>query len=72
MRVVIAEDNVLLQEGLNLLLSTAGFEVMAAVDTPDDIMPAMMGSGPTSPSWTSDCRRRSATRGCAPRWPRAG
>lgn len=29
MRVVIAEDNVVLAEGLNLLLSSAGFEVMA-------------------------------------------
>lgn len=41
MRVLIAEDNVLLQEGLNLLLSTAGFEVTAAVDTPDDIIAAI-------------------------------
>lgn len=41
MRVLIAEDNVLLQEGLNLLLSTAGFEVTAAVDTPDDIITAI-------------------------------
>ncbi|WP_433314168.1 response regulator [Micromonospora sp. CA-269861] len=41
MRVLIAEDNVLLQEGLNLLLSTAGFEVTAAVDTPNDIIAAI-------------------------------
>ncbi|MET8122281.1 response regulator transcription factor [Micromonospora sp. NPDC005189] len=41
MRVLIAEDNVLLQEGLNLLLSTAGFEVTAAVDAPDDIIAAI-------------------------------
>ncbi|MCX4471793.1 Transcriptional regulatory protein DegU [Micromonospora sp. MW-13] len=41
MRVLIAEDNVLLQEGLNLLLTTAGFEVTAAVDTPDDIVAAV-------------------------------
>ncbi|ASO18059.1 DNA-binding NarL/FixJ family response regulator [Actinoalloteichus hoggarensis] len=31
MRVVIAEDNVLLAEGLNLLLASAGFEVVATV-----------------------------------------
>lgn len=31
MRVVIAEDNVVLAEGLNLLLSSAGFEVVAVV-----------------------------------------
>ncbi|MGC4747883.1 LuxR C-terminal-related transcriptional regulator [Micromonospora sp. DT201] len=41
MRVLIAEDNILLQEGLNLLLSTAGFEVTAAVDSPADIIAAI-------------------------------
>ncbi|GIH19727.1 response regulator transcription factor [Rugosimonospora africana] len=41
MRVVIAEDNVLLQEGLKLLLSTAGFEVSAAVGTPEDFLAAV-------------------------------
>ncbi|MEU7755662.1 response regulator transcription factor [Micromonospora sp. NPDC049101] len=41
MRVLIAEDNILLQEGLNLLLSTAGFEVTAAVDAPADIIAAI-------------------------------
>ncbi|MFG1840763.1 response regulator [Micromonospora sp. NPDC049175] len=41
MRVLIAEDNILLQEGLNLLLSTAGFEVTAAVDSPADILAAI-------------------------------
>jgi DNA-binding NarL/FixJ family response regulator len=40
-RVVIAEDNVLLQEGLGLLLSTAGFEVVAAVDRIDDFLAAV-------------------------------
>ncbi len=40
-RVVIAEDNILLQEGLNLLLSTSGFEVTAAVDTGDDFLAAV-------------------------------
>lgn len=41
MRVVIAEDNVLLQEGLGLLLSTAGFEVVAAVDGVDEFLAAV-------------------------------
>jgi DNA-binding NarL/FixJ family response regulator len=41
MRVVIAEDNVLLQEGLGLLLSTADFEVVAAVDRVDDFLAAV-------------------------------
>ena len=41
MRVVIAEDNVLLQEGLNLLLSTSGFEVVAAVGNAEDLLDAL-------------------------------
>lgn len=41
MRVVIAEDNVLLQEGLKLLLGTAGFEVVAVVDTADGLLEAL-------------------------------
>jgi DNA-binding NarL/FixJ family response regulator len=40
-RVVIAEDNVLLQEGLGLLLATAGFEVVAAVDRVDEFLAAV-------------------------------
>jgi DNA-binding NarL/FixJ family response regulator len=40
-RVVIAEDNVLLQEGLALLLSTAGFTVVAAVDGIDEFLAAV-------------------------------
>lgn len=41
MRVVIAEDNVLLQEGLKLLLGTTGFEVVAVVDTGDALLAAL-------------------------------
>jgi DNA-binding NarL/FixJ family response regulator len=40
-RVVIAEDNVLLQEGLSLLLSTSGFEVTAAVSTAEALLDAL-------------------------------
>jgi DNA-binding NarL/FixJ family response regulator len=40
-RVVIAEDNVLLQEGIGLLLSTAGFTVVAAVDGIDAFLTAV-------------------------------
>jgi DNA-binding NarL/FixJ family response regulator len=40
-RVVIAEDNVLLQEGLKLLMSTSGFDVVAAVGTPGDLLDAL-------------------------------
>jgi DNA-binding NarL/FixJ family response regulator len=40
-RVVIAEDNVLLQEGLGLLLRTAGYEVVAAVDRVEAFLDAV-------------------------------
>ncbi|APU18442.1 response regulator transcription factor [Actinoalloteichus sp. GBA129-24] len=41
MRVVIAEDNVLLAEGLNLLLSSAGFEVAATVSDAPSFLAAV-------------------------------
>ncbi|MDA0632186.1 response regulator transcription factor [Nonomuraea sp. MCN248] len=41
MRVVIAEDDALLREGLALLLSGEGFEVAAAVPDPDAFMKAV-------------------------------
>jgi DNA-binding NarL/FixJ family response regulator len=40
-RVVIAEDNVLLQEGLKLLLHTTGFDVVAVVDTGEDLLSSL-------------------------------
>jgi DNA-binding NarL/FixJ family response regulator len=45
-RVVIAEDNVLLQEGLSLLLSTSGFEVVAAVATAEELLDALVEHRP--------------------------
>ena len=41
MRVVIAEDSVLLREGLARLLTDAGFQVLARCSNPDDIKRAM-------------------------------
>ena len=38
MRVVIAEDDALLREGLSLLLKTSGIEVAAAVDNAEDFL----------------------------------
>ncbi len=38
MRVVIAEDDALLREGLSLLLKSEGFDVVAAVDNADDFL----------------------------------
>ncbi len=46
MRVVIAEDEVLLREGLVRLLSDAGVEVAAAVGTPDEALRAVATHAP--------------------------
>lgn len=46
MRVVIAEDNVLLQQGLRLLLETNGFTVTAIVDTGPDLLAALAANRP--------------------------
>ncbi|MEE6259175.1 response regulator transcription factor [Plantactinospora sonchi] len=46
MRVVIAEDNALLREGLILLLTSAGHEVTAAVVTGPEVLPAILEHRP--------------------------
>lgn len=46
MRVMIAEDDALLREGLVLLLDTAGIEVAAAFDNADDFLAAVAADRP--------------------------
>ena len=46
MRVVIAEDNALLREGLVLLLTSAGHEVAAAARAEPEILPALLKHRP--------------------------
>ncbi|MFI1583687.1 response regulator [Embleya sp. NPDC020630] len=46
MRVLIAEDDALLREGLSLLLAGEGCEVCAAVDNADDFLAAVAEHGP--------------------------
>ncbi|MFD9907451.1 response regulator [Streptomyces sp. NPDC059063] len=46
MRVVIAEDNALLREGLVLLLSTSGHDVVAVAATGPEILPALLEHRP--------------------------
>ncbi|NNN38290.1 response regulator transcription factor [Streptomyces sp. S3(2020)] len=46
MRVVIAEDNALLREGLVLLLTSAGHEVVAVAGTGPEVMPAVLEHRP--------------------------
>ena len=46
MRIVIAEDDALLREGLALLLSSEGFDVVAAVDHPGDLVTSVEAEAP--------------------------
>ena len=46
MRIVIAEDNVLLREGLVLLLTSDGHEVVAVADNGPDVLPALLEHRP--------------------------
>ncbi|MET8849207.1 response regulator [Amycolatopsis sp. NPDC004625] len=46
MRIVIAEDDALLREGLVLLLRSEGFEVAAAVDHPGDLVASVEAEAP--------------------------
>ncbi|NUP38841.1 MAG: response regulator transcription factor [Streptomyces sp.] len=46
MRVVIAEDNALLREGLVLLLTSAGHEVVAVAGTGPEVLPALLEHRP--------------------------
>ncbi len=46
MRVVIAEDNALLREGLVLLLASAGHEVAAVASTGPEVLPALLEHRP--------------------------
>ncbi|GAA1183215.1 DNA-binding NarL/FixJ family response regulator [Kitasatospora gansuensis] len=46
MRIVMAEDNVLLREGLVLLLETVGHEVVAVVGSGPEVLPALLEHRP--------------------------
>ncbi|MFF3646102.1 response regulator transcription factor [Streptomyces sp. NPDC002564] len=46
MRVVIAEDNALLREGVVLLLTSAGHEVVAVASSGPEVLPALLGHRP--------------------------
>ncbi|MBO2452708.1 response regulator transcription factor [Actinomadura barringtoniae] len=46
MRIVIAEDNALLREGLVLLLSSDGHEVVSVVESGPDVVPALLEHRP--------------------------
>ena len=56
MRVVVADDSVLLREGLVRLLTEVDCEVVAAVEDAPSFLRAVMSSGRTSRSWMYGCR----------------
>ena len=66
-RVAVAEDSAILRDGLVQLLADRGFEITDAVSGPGGAASAVGGTGPTWPSSTSACPRRSRTRGCGRR-----
>ncbi len=78
MRIVIAEDSVLLRAGLTGLLSDAGEEVVAAVDNADDLLTVVERHQPDMavvdvrmpPTFTDDGLR--AARQIRGRWPDVG
>ena len=66
MRLIIAEDDVLLREGIARILGDEGYEIVAQAGDPDDLL----GEGPDAPSGlssspTSGCLRRSPDDGIA-------
>ena len=67
MRVAIADDSVLLREGVARLLKESGFTITAQAGDADDCWPRSRTTRPTSASPTSGCRRRGPTKGSAPR-----
>ena len=67
-RVAIAEDSLLLREGLARLLDRLRVRGRRSVRGRGRAAPAACGAtSRTSPSWTSGCRPRTATRACARR-----
>ena len=65
MRVALADDAVILREGLARLLEEAGFEVVGLAGDGDELLELVERTRPTSRSSTSGCRRPTPTRDCA-------
>ena len=67
-RVVVADDSVLLREGVVRLLEEAGFEVVGQAGDADDLLRKVARTSPTWRWWTSGCRPTTPTRACGRRW----
>ena len=68
MRLILADDAVLLREGLIRLLEDAGHEVVAATGDAESLIEAVAEHRPEIAVVTSGCRPPTPTRGCARRW----
>ena len=68
MRIVIAEDSVLLRAGLTRILIDAGEDVVATVGDADELLLTSSGTSPIWPWSTCACRRPTPTTACGPRW----
>ena len=66
-RVVLADDSVLLREGIARLLEDVGFEVVGQAGDADELLRKVRRTSRMWRSSTSACRRRTPTRVCAPR-----
>ena len=65
-RVVVADDDVLLREGLASLLERAGFEVVGQAGDGPQLLELVRSEKPDSWWSTSGCRRRTPQRGSTP------
>ena len=71
MRIVIAEDLLLLREGMVRLLTDTGTPSSPPSTPRRRCWTPPPNTGPTCASWTSGCHPASATKACARRWSRA-
>ena len=67
MRIVIAEDNALLREGLVALVRERGIEVVAVAEDAEGLLRIVNGHKPDLAIVDVRLRPRSPTRACAPR-----
>jgi DNA-binding NarL/FixJ family response regulator len=67
LRVMIAEDSVLLREGLERLLTEAGIEVTGTSDTADKLLSLVANDEPDVAIVDIRLPRHTRTRGCRPR-----
>ncbi len=68
MRVILADDAILVRQGVARLLEDAGFEVVAQMADATELLSSVDTSGLTSSSSTSACRPPTRPRVSKPAW----